>query len=81
VKIWIGTDMEGIAGVVDREHTARDGREHDRARVWMTDEVNAAVAGCFDGGATAVTVTDGHGTCRNIIPDRLDARARLVNGQ
>ncbi len=81
MKIWIGTDMEGIAGVVDREHTARDGREHDRARGWMTDEVNAAVTGCFDGGATAVTVVDGHGTCRNIIPDRLDRRARLLSGQ
>jgi D-amino peptidase len=81
MKIWIGTDMEGIAGVIDREHTHREGREHDRARIWMTDEVNAAVAGCFDGGATAVTVTDGHGTCRNLIPERLDPRARLVNGQ
>jgi len=45
MKIWIGTDIEGVAGVVDREHTARDGREHDRARLWLTDEVNAAVAG------------------------------------
>lgn len=81
MKIWIGTDMEGIAGVVDREHTHRTGREHDRARGWMTDEVNAAVAGCFAGGASAVTVTDGHGTCRNIIPERLDPRARLASGQ
>lgn len=81
MKIWIGTDMEGVAGVIDREHTARDGREHERARGWMTDEVNAAIAGCFDAGATAVTVTDGHGTCRNLISERLDPRARLVNGQ
>lgn len=81
MRVWIGTDMEGIAGVIDREHTHREGREHDRARRWMTDEINAVVAGCFDGGATAVTVTDGHGTCRNIIPEQLDARARLVNGQ
>ncbi|MGQ0570044.1 MAG: M55 family metallopeptidase [Armatimonadota bacterium] len=73
MKIWIGTDMEGIAGVVDREHTHREGREHDRARGWMTDEVNAAVAGCFEGGATAVTVTDGHGTCRaGLHPGVLD---------
>ncbi len=79
MKIWIGTDMEGIAGVVDREHTHRTGREHDRARGWMTDEVNAAVAGCFAGGASAVTVTDGHGTCRNIVPERLDPRARLAS--
>jgi D-amino peptidase len=81
VKIWIGTDMEGVAGVVDREHTARDGREHERARGWLTDEVNAAIAGAADGGATAFVVADGHGTCRNILPDRLDPRARLCSGQ
>lgn len=81
MKVWIGTDMEGIGGVIDREHTHREGREHDRARGWMTDEVNAAIAGAFDAGATAVTVTDGHGTCRNLIPERLDPRARLASGQ
>lgn len=81
MKIWIGTDIEGVAGVVDREHTARDGREHDRARVWLTDEVNAAVAGAADAGAREFIVADGHGTCRNILPDRLDQRARLCSGQ
>jgi D-amino peptidase len=81
VKVWIGTDMEGVAGVVDREHTARDGREHDRARTWLTDEVNAAVAGAAEAGADEFVVADGHGTCRNILPDRLDQRARLCSGQ
>lgn len=81
MKIWIGTDMEGVAGVVDREHTARDGREHDRARVWLTDEVNATIKGAGEGGATEFVVADGHGTCRNILPDRLDPRARLCSGQ
>lgn len=81
MRIWIGTDMEGIGGVVHREHTARNGREHDRARRWMTDEVNAAIEACFDAGATAVTVAEGHGTCRNLIPELLDRRARLCYGQ
>ncbi len=81
MKIWIGTDMEGVAGVVDREHTARDGREHDRARIWLTDEVNAAIAGAAEAGATGFVVADGHGTCRNILHDRLDPRARLCSGQ
>ncbi len=81
MKIWIGTDMEGVAGVVDREHTARDGREHERARVWLTDEVNAAIAGAAEAGATEFVVADGHGTCRNILHDRLDPRARLCSGQ
>lgn len=81
MKIWIGTDMEGVAGVVDAEHTRRDGKEHDRARRWLTDEVNAAIAGAADGGAEEFVVADGHGTCRNIIPELLDRRARLALGQ
>ncbi len=81
MRVWIGTDMEGVNGVVSREHTSRDGREHDRARAWLTGEVNAAVEGAFIAGATEVVVEDGHGTCRNILPDRLDPRARLITGQ
>ncbi|MBM3450239.1 MAG: hypothetical protein FJX78_04540 [Armatimonadetes bacterium] len=81
MKLWIGTDIEGVAGVVNREHTARDGREHDRARGWLTDEVNAAIAGAAAAGVTEFVVADGHGTCRNIFPDRLDPRARLATGQ
>ncbi len=81
MKVYIGTDMEGVNGVVTREHTHRDGREHDRARVWLTEEVNAAVAGALDAGATEIVVEDGHGTCRNILPDLLHPRARLITGQ
>jgi D-amino peptidase len=54
---------------------------HDRARVWLTDEVNAAIAGAAQAGATEFVVADGHGTCRNILHDRLDTRARLCSGQ
>lgn len=66
MKVWISVDMEGIAGA---------------ARVWMTEEVNAVVEGCFQGGATEVVVADGHGSCRNILRDRLDPRARVILDQ
>lgn len=81
MKVFIGTDLEGVNGVVTREHTHREGREHDRARTWLTEEVNAAVAGALAGGATDIVVEDGHGTCRNIIPELLHPRARLITGQ
>lgn len=81
MKVFIGTDMEGVNGVVTREHTHRHGREHDRARGWLTDEVNAAVEGAIAAGATFITVEDGHGTCRNILPDKLHPKARLITGQ
>jgi D-amino peptidase len=81
MKVYIGTDMEGVNGVVTREHTPREGREHDRARAWLTEEINAAVAGALDAGATEIAVEDGHGTCRTILPDLLHPRARLITGQ
>lgn len=46
----------------------------------MTQDVNAAIAGAFDGGATEVTVADGHGNMSNILVEELDERARLVSG-
>lgn len=81
MKVYVGTDMEGVNGVVSREHTHREGREHDRARGWLTAEVNAVVAGAIEAGATEVVVEDGHGTCRNILPDLLHPGTRLITGQ
>ncbi|MDR7468129.1 MAG: M55 family metallopeptidase [Armatimonadota bacterium] len=81
MRVWVSVDMEGIAGVMHRDHTVAGGREYEVARVWMTEEVNAVVEGCFQGGATEVVVADGHGNCRNILRDRLDPRARLIAGQ
>lgn len=80
MKVYISADIEGVSGVVHREHTARDGREHDRARLWMTEEVNAAIRGAKRAGATTIIVNDGHGTMRNIILEQLDADARLISG-
>jgi len=81
VKVWISVDMEGIAGVMHRDHTGAGGREYEQARLWMTDEVNAVVDGAFAGGATETVVADGHGNCRNVVRSRLDGRARLISGQ
>jgi D-amino peptidase len=44
----------------------------------MSLEANAAVLGAFDAGATEVVVRDSHGSARNILPDLLDPRARLI---
>jgi D-amino peptidase len=47
----------------------------------MAHEANAAVAGAFDVGATEVLVNDSHGGFRNMPPDVLDPRARVVQGK
>ena len=47
----------------------------------MTGEANAAIEGAFAGGATEVTVNDSHGGMYNLTPEKLDPRARLVQGK
>ena len=79
-RVYISADMEGITGIVDREQVTSTGLDFNIARRWMTLEVNAAIQGAFDAGATLVVVNDSHGDMRNILPDLLDQRAYLISG-
>ncbi|MDM5197920.1 M55 family metallopeptidase [Fictibacillus enclensis] len=79
MKIFISADMEGISGVATNMQLKKND-EYQRFRKLMTQDVNAAIAGAFDGGATEVTVADGHGNMSNILVEELDERARLVSG-
>ncbi len=81
MKIYISADIEGIAGVVTPQHGQPGNPEYERARRLMTEEVNAAIAGAFDGGATEVLVNDGHGPMVNLLPELLDERAELLLGK
>lgn len=80
MNILIACDMEGITGVVHWDHVDSSHAEYARFRRLMTGDVNAAVAGAFDGGATRVVVSDGHGYGRNILIEELDTRAVLNSG-
>ncbi len=80
MKIYISTDMEGIAGIFLPEQLSRGTAEHAEARKLLTGEVNAAIAGAFEGGATEVVVKDGHGSGFNIVMEDVDARAEVVAG-
>jgi len=77
-KVFISVDMEGIAGLVSSESTGRSGADYGYFRRIMSAEANAAVLGAFDAGASEVVVRDSHGSARNILPDLLDPRARLI---
>ncbi|TQJ11477.1 D-amino peptidase [Kribbella jejuensis] len=77
----MSADMEGVTGVVDAEDVQPPGRDYERARVLMTEDVNAAVRGAYAAGATDVLVNDAHGPMRNLLPDLLDPRARLIKGR
>ena len=81
MRIFISADIEGVAGVVVPSQGQPGNTEYERARRLMTEEVNAAIAGAFDGGATEVLVNDSHGPMTNLLPELLDARAELILGR
>ena len=66
MNVLISVDIEGVAGVFHPEQTRAGTGEYERARGWMTQEANAAIAGAFDAGATDVLVNDSHGHFRNM---------------
>ncbi len=80
MKLLIAADMEGITGVVHWDQVEPSHPEYSRFRKLMTADVNATIRGAFAGGATSVSVTDGHNNGRNILIEELDERAVLNSG-
>jgi D-amino peptidase len=70
--------MEGVAGVVGKEQLTPQGFEFQQFREFMTAEVNAAIEGVRDEGATEIVVSDSHGTGLNLLMDALPQDIQLV---
>lgn len=70
MRFYLSADIEGICGVVSREHTRPGGFEYERARDWMTQSVLAVCEVAREHGADEIVVSDSHGNGLNI---RLEA--------
>jgi len=77
-KVYVFTDMEGCSGVTGSEQI--NGTRPDEGKKFMTDDMNACIAGCFAAGATEVVIRDGHGGGTNVNAKLIDSRAKLVQG-
>jgi D-amino peptidase len=80
MKVFLSTDMEGTAGVVDWEQCVGDGPQAAAGRRLLLAEVNAAIEGALAGGATEVVVNDSHSTMRNLPPGELAGQASYISG-
>ncbi len=74
MKVFISVDLEGVAGYIGSTEGISVGE-------LMAADTNAAIAGAFDGGAEEVMVVEAHGSKRNINPQRIDPRARILSGR
>lgn len=79
-RVYLCTDLECVAGVLNSvDWCIPKGENFEEARHLLMGEINAAVAGFFDGGASEVTVLSGHGW-QAMIPEELDERATMQRG-
>jgi D-amino peptidase len=81
MKILISADMEGATGVTWPADVEPGTEQWQRFRAMFTSDVNAAVAGFFDGGATEVLINEAHASMRNLLLESLDERAAMLTGR
>jgi D-amino peptidase len=82
-KIFMITDMEGVDGIFDfdLQCTPYVSPRWAESQKLLTGEVNAAVEGLFEGGATQVVVWDGHDSSRSLSVLDIHPKARLLTGE
>ncbi|MER5808082.1 M55 family metallopeptidase [Streptomyces sp. NPDC002033] len=81
MKILVSADMEGATGVTWPADVLPGTAEWERCRALFTSDVNAAVLGFYDGGADRVVINEAHWTMRNLLLEKLDARAEMLTGR
>jgi D-amino peptidase len=80
MKIFVSSDMEGTAGVVDWDQCVGDGPEAAAGRRLLLGEVNAALEGALAAGATEIVLNDSHANMRNMPPGELAGGASYISG-
>jgi D-amino peptidase len=81
MKIYISADMEGVTGVTHPQDVLPGRSQYERFRGLLTADVNAAIEGAAQGGATEFLVNEAHDGMRNILLEDLDPRAEVIVGQ
>ena len=81
MKIYISTDMEGTAGVVDWSQCIPGNPEYGYYRELLQNEVNASIRGAIAAGADEFLVNDSHSSMQNLRPHSLEGNARYLSGK
>lgn len=82
MRVYIVTDLEGVTGVTlwSQVTPQTDPAAYERSRRLLMHDLNAAVEGCLEGGATRVTILDGHGWPCNMLPELMHPAAEYLCG-
>jgi len=80
MKIYMTVDMEGATGICCREQTMKGNPYYAEGRRLLTGDVNAAIEGALEGGATEILVADAHNGSFNFLLEELHPAAQVIHG-
>ena len=80
-RVFMIADAEGVGGVCRQDQTDPKDPKDPEMRQLLTGEINAAVQGFMDGGASEVVVWDGHDGSQTLSTLTIDPRAKLAMGE
>jgi D-amino peptidase len=83
VRVHVISDMEGVAGIVKWQQVSGGEKLYDEGRILYTEEINSAVRGAKEAGATEIVVMDCHGAggaydFNSLVPELLDPDCEYV---
>ncbi len=84
MKVYIHTDIEGVAGWVfygSNSKSLQNAEHLRRMNALLTAEVKSAAEGALAAGADEVWINDLHGCCYNIQFESLPRRCQIINGR
>ena len=79
MKVYMSVDLEGITGVVGTYQVPGSGALPE-VRELVTGDVNAAIAGAKDAGATTIWVNENH-SGRDLLLEQVDPSAEVIIGK
>jgi D-amino peptidase len=72
--------MEGASGVTTWDEVVPGKMFYEQSRSLITQDVNAAIEGALEAGATEILVNEAHDGMRNLLLDKLNPKARVIRG-
>jgi D-amino peptidase len=80
MKVLISVDMEGATGITTWKDVIPGEMFYNQSRKLLTTDVNSAIEGVLEAGASEILVNEAHDGMRNLLLDEINPKARVIRG-
>src|SRR4030042_3764340 len=80
MKVMIAVDMEGATGITTWKDVIPGEMFYNQSRKLLTTDVNSAIEGALEAGASEILVNEAHDGMRNLLLDEINPKAGVIRG-